>query len=106
MKVDDYLDSFRISRNWSRFGYHEPDDISKITDLPTVGVYGKRFTIRKQNLILYSLFLNRVINRFKLQPYFTDFFNTHIPSLSRYVSIKEELIRFILEYKRRRCLCS
>lgn len=103
MRADDYLDTLNISRIWRRFGYHEPKDISKITDLPTVGVYGKRFSIRKQKLILYSLFLNRVINHFKLQLYFTDFFNTHIHSLSRYVTIKEVLIHFILEYKRRRC---
>lgn len=103
MRTDDYLDSFRISRVWSRFGYHEPKDISKITDLPTLGVYGKRFSITKQKLILYSLFLNRVIQRYKLQPYFHEFFNTHISSLSRYVTIKELLIRFVLQKKRCRC---
>ena len=117
MRADDYLEQLRISRIWRRFGYQEPKDISKITErlreppdvasgneppwrcgvLPTIGVYGKRFSITKQELILYSLFLNRVIERFKLQPYFTDFFNTHISSLSKYLRIKELLIRFVLQ---------
>jgi len=85
LTFDEYIQSIPVRKFSLRFGYVEPTDeiLSKMKGVPTASIYGS-ISINRQRLFLYSIFLNKVIQKYGLRCYEIDNFSNYFPYVSMF----------------------